>query len=303
MTDSGVDCVTGAFGFSGHAIAERLLGTGRQVRTLTGHPERAASKPGIEVLPLSFSNSDQLVASLTGVNTLYNTYWIRFERAGVRFSDAVANSQFLLDAARQAGVSKIVHVSITNPNLDSPYPYFAGKAEVEQALSELGVSYTILRPAILFGPRGILLNNIAWLLRHLPVFAIGGRGDYRIRPIHVDDLADLAVASATEQGSDMVDAVGPERPTFEEIVAMLKNAVQSRSLVVDFPAPLLPALSGVLGFFLRDVLMTRDEYLSMADGLADTSGPPTGATRLSEWVAANADTLGKSYLNEVKIHF
>jgi uncharacterized protein YbjT (DUF2867 family) len=303
MADSGLDCVTGAFSFSGHAIAERLLSSGRQVRTLTGHPERADNDSAVEVMPLRFADFDKLVASLDGVTTLYNSYWVRFEHGGVRFADAVANSRTLFEAARQAGVSRIVHVSITNPSLDSPYPYFAGKAEVEQALSESGVPYTILRPAILFGPRGILLNNIAWLLRHLPAFAIGGRGDYRIRPIHVDDLAELAVSSASKQGSDIVDAVGPERPTFEEIVDMLTHAVGSRSLVVHLPGPLLPPLSAVLGLFLRDVLLTRDEYLTMAAGLADTSGPPTGATKLSEWVAANAQRLGRGYLNEVKIHF
>ena len=303
MPDTGLDCVTGAFSFSGHAIADLLLGAGRQVRTLTGHPERADRDSGIEILPLSFSNFDELVASLNGVTTLYNTYWIRFERAGTRFSDAVANSRTLFEAARQAGVSRIVHVSITNPSLGSPYPYFAGKAEVEQALTKSGVPYTVLRPAILFGPRGILLNNIAWLLRHLPVFAIGGRGDYRIRPIHVDDLAELAVSSASKQGSDVVDAVGPERPTFEQIVDMIKDAVGSRSLLVHLPGSLLPPLSAALGVFLRDVLLTRDEYLSMASGLADTPGPATGTTKLSEWVASNAHALGRNYLNEVKIHF
>ena len=303
MTDTGLDCVTGAFSFSGHAIADLLLKRGRHVRTLTGHPGRAASDTGVEIRPLRFSDFEELVGSLRGVKTLYNTYWIRFEHAGVRFSDAVANSKLLFDAAKQADVDKIVHVSITNPSLESPYAYFRGKAEVEQALSESTVPHTILRPAILFGSRGILLNNIAWLLRHIPVFAIGGRGDYRIRPIHVDDLAELAVASASKHEGEVLDAVGPERPTFEEIVDMLKQGVKSRSLVIHLPGSVLPPLSHALGIFLRDVLLTPDEYLSMADGLADTPGPSTGDTKLSEWVAENADVLGGGYLNEVKIHF
>lgn len=303
MHDTGLDCVTGAFSFSGHAIANRLAEAGRRVRTLTGHPERTDGKSAIEVFPLCLANTDSLVDSLSGVTTLYNTYWIRFERAGIRFSDAVLNSKNLFDAARRAGVSKIVHVSITNPSLDSMYPYFAGKAQVEQALSESGVPYTILRPAILFGSRGILLNNIAWLLRRMPVFAVGGRGDYRIRPIHVDDLAELAVTSASRLSSEVVNAVGPESPTFDEIVSMLKHAVGSRSLIVRLPGSALPPLSAALGMFLHDVLLTKDEYRSMAAGLANTPGPATGTTRLSEWVAANADDLGRTYLNEVRIHF
>ena len=67
---------------------------------------------------------------------------------------------------------------------------------------------------MLFDERGVLLNNIAWLLRRLPVFAIGGDGDYRVRPIHVDDLAALALEASRWPDDRIVDAVGPERPTF-----------------------------------------------------------------------------------------
>ena len=84
------------------------------------------------------------------------------------------------------------------PAPTSPWPYFRGKALVERALAESGLSYAVLRPAILFGGDGVLINNIAWLLRHLPVFAIGGRGDYRVRGIHVDDLAQLCLAKGAE---------------------------------------------------------------------------------------------------------
>lgn len=304
MRDTGLDCVTGAFSFSGNAVARALLNRDRRVRTLTGHPERAGpSDSDIQAFPLDFSSIDCLTSALDGVTTLYNTYWIRFEHSGLRFSDAVSNSKLLFEAARRAGLEKIVHVSITNPSLDSPYPYFRGKAEVEQALLESGVPYAILRPAILFGPRGILLNNIAWLLRHLPLFAIGGNGAYRVRPIHVDDLAELAASSATTSDNETIDAVGPERPTFEEIVAQIRRAVGSRAVVVHLPGTVLPPLSRGLGFLLRDVLLTSDEFFSMVNGLADTAGPPTGSTRLSEWVVNNAQCLGTSYLNEVHIHF
>jgi uncharacterized protein YbjT (DUF2867 family) len=194
-------------------------------------------------------------------------------------------------------------VSITHPSISSPYAYFRGKAEVERALAEVDVPYAVLRPAILFGGDGVLINNIAWLLRHLPVFGVGGRGDYRIRAIHVDDLASLAVAAGNERANTVIDAVGPERPTFFELVRLVRDAVGSRSLLVPVPGALVPVLASLLGLALRDVLLTGDEFRAMADGLADTDGPATGTVALSEWISANADSLGRTYANEIDRHF
>ena len=295
--------MTGAFSYSGSAIAGALTGSGRRVRTLTGHPERAHPGTGLDVRPLDFDDVLGLTASLEGASTLYNTYWVRFPHGGADFDRAVANSRTLFHAARQAGVERIVHVSITHPSISSPYGYFRGKAEVERALAEVAVPYAVLRPAILFGGDGVLINNIAWLLRHLPVFAVGGTGEYRIRAVHVDDLAALALAAGADRATTVTDAVGPERPTFMELVRLIRAAVGSRSAIVGVPGALVPPLASVLGVVLRDVLLTSDEYRAMADGLADTSGPATGSIALSEWVTENAASLGRSYANEIDRHF
>lgn len=301
--DTGLDVVTGAFSYSGAAIANALIANGRAVRTVTGHPQRSGELPDIEVRPLDFDDQLGLVESLRGVTTLYNTYWVRFAHRRIDHELAVANSRTLFLAARRAGVQRIVHVSITNPSIDAPYPYFRGKALVERALAESEVSYAILRPAILFGGNGVLINNIAWLLRHLPVFGIGGDGNYRIRGIHVDDLAQLCLDVAGGADDSVTDAVGPERPTFNELVATIRDAVGSRSLVVHVPGMVVPALSSVLGRALHDVLLTRDEYQAMAGHLADTDGPSTGSTRLSTWISERGDDLGVHYANELIRHF
>jgi len=270
--DRGFDVVTGAFSYSGAAIARELERSGRRVRTLTGHPERARSDSGIDVRPLDFDDPKGLTASLEGAITLYNTYWVRFPRGDVDHDRAVANSRTLFHVARRAGVERIVHVSITHPSILSPYGYFRGKAKVERDLAEVGVPYAVLRPAILFGGDGVLLNNVAWLLRHLPVFGVGGKGDYRVRPVHIEDLAGLAVAAGAAR---------------TQTVAGL----------------LVPPLATLLGLVLRDVLLTGEEYRAMAAGLADTEGPATGTIAVSEWIGANADSLGRTYANEIDRHF
>jgi NADH dehydrogenase len=301
--DTGLDVVTGAFSYSGRAIAARLLDRGRAVRTVTGHPRSAGVATPIDVRPLDFANRSALVHDLAGATTLYNTYWVRFAHGSTTHAQAVENSRTLFLAAKEAGVSRIVHVSITNPAIDSPYPYFRGKAVVERALADTGVPYTILRPAILFGNDGVLVNNIAWLLRRLPVFAIGGRGRYRIRPIHVDDLAGLCVKAAADTENATVDAVGPDRPTFNELVHAVRSATRSRTAIVHVPGLLLPPISSVLNVALRDVLLTSDEYRAMSDGLADTDGPATAPTSIMRWLTEQASTLGTRYANELQRHF
>ena len=301
--DTGMDVVTGAFSYSGRAIAQRLLDRGRTVRTLTGHPQQGNPAQEIQVRPLDFSDTPTLVRNLEGATTLYNTYWVRFAHGSASHAQAIENSRTLFHAARRAGVQRVVHVSITNPTIESRYPYFRGKALVERALAETAVSYAILRPAILFGNDGVLINNIAWLLRRLPVFAVGGRGEYRIRPIHVDDLANLCITAAGQPENSIIDAVGPERPTFVELVSAVRAAVGSRARIVRVPGALLPPLSSLLNRALHDVLLTKDEYHAMADGLADTEGPTTAPTALGDWLVEHSASLGTKYANELARHF
>lgn len=301
--DTGLDVVTGAFSYTGAAITRWLTEGGRRVRTLTGHPERADARNGVEVRPLDFDDPARLVTDLAGASTLFNTYWVRFPYRGVDHDLAVENSRTLFRAAQRAGVRKVVHVSILHPDAASPYSYFRGKALVERALAESGLPHAVLRPSVLFDERGVLLNNIAWLLRRLPVFAVGGDGSYRVRPIHVDDLASLAVEAAEWPDDRVVDAVGPDRPTFEHLVETVRAAVGSRSPIVHVPGTVLVGASKLLGAVLGDMLLTPDEYRSMTDGLADSDAPSTGIVDLTSWIAEHGHALGRHYSSELDLHF
>jgi uncharacterized protein YbjT (DUF2867 family) len=299
-----LDVVTGAFSYSGAAIAGQLLARGRMVRTLTAHPGRAPTGTPVEVRPLDFTRPDELRRSLAGAHTLYNTYWVRFAHGRVSHETAVANSRLLFTAAVAAGVRRIVHVSITNPSLTAADSYFRGKAQVEQALADSGVpSHAVARPAVLFGGDGVLLNNIAWLLRRLPVFAIGGNGNYRLRPIHVDDLAALCVDLGTRTDTVTLDAVGPDSVTFRQLVEAIRTAVGSRSVIVPVPGTTIPVVAGVLGLVLRDTLLTAAEYRSMAAGLADSTAPTTGRIAVTEWIREHGEELGRHYASELDRHF
>ncbi len=295
---SPVDVVTGAFSYSGAALAAELHRRGRTVRTLTAHPARHTGPgPRVESWPLDFTE-ESLRSCLTGTHTLYNTYWSRFPETGTTYDAAVANSRTLFRVASQVGVRRIVHVSITNPDLASPFPYFSGKALVERDLAACGVPYAIARPAFLFGNGGVLINNMAWMLRHLPVIPVGDGGAYLMRGMHVADLAGLCADLADGPDGVCVDAVGPDRMTFRELLGVVRDAVAPKTPIVAVPGRLLIAGARLLIPVLRDQLLTGDEYRAMASGLADSQAPATGATSFRTWVEQQAPRLGRRYLND-----
>jgi NADH dehydrogenase len=300
----GFDVVTGAFGYTGRYIAERLLEHGRRVTTLTGHPARPNPfGERMRVAPMDFRDPAGLREHLRGATTLYNTYWVRFPRGAVTFERAVANSGVLFEAARDAGVERIVHVSITNPSADSPFPYFRGKAAVERLLAASGPSYAIVRPTVIFGKQDILINNIAYVLRRLPVFGVPGSGEYRLRPVAVEDVAELCARSAEEPTGSVVDAVGPETYTFEGLVRLIARAIRSRAWIVHVPPSAALLATAAVGRAVGDVVLTRDELGGLMAELIVSDGPATGSRSLAEWLRAHADVVGARYASEVSRHY
>jgi len=296
--------VTGAFGFTGRYIARRLLAEGRRVLTLTGQPQQASPfGREVSVAPFSFDDPVRLASSLRGAAVLYNTYWVRFDWGGESYERAVENTRALFAAAREAGVRRVVHVSITNPSEDSPFAYFRGKALLERELRESGVSHAILRPAVVFGPEDILINNIAWIVRRFPFFAVPGDGRYGLQPIYVDDLAELAVANGSGSEDSTLDAVGPEIFGFEELVALIASSIGRRVRVFHASPGTAHALTRVLGRLVGDVVLTREEIDGLMAGLLVSSAEPTGTTRLSDWLRANAATVGRRYASELARHY
>jgi NADH dehydrogenase len=299
------DLVTGAFSYSGSHIAQRLLDTGRQVRTLTGHVNRAHPLQGeVEALTYRFDDPVALARSLEGVSTLYNTYWVRFDRGQTTFANAVEHSRMLFFAAHRADVERIVHVSITNASIDSALPYFRSKALVEYALAQTGTPYAIVRPTWLFGgQRDVLVNNIAWILRRLPVFALPGSGAYPVQPVHVDDLARICVEAAGVDDDLVIDAAGPEQMPFAKLVALIQTAVYNHGPVISLPPVLMAAAARAFGLLVGDVVLTPDEITGLSSGLLISHDPPRGLIAFSHWLDQHATSVGSSYANELHRHF
>jgi NADH dehydrogenase len=304
MGNAGISVVTGASGYTGKYIARLLLGRGDRVVNLTGHPERPHEfGDKVRNVSLQFDRPEELARSLKGATVLYNTYWVRFPYRDVTYATAVNNSRTLFDAARKAGVRRIVHVSICNPSEDSSLGYYKGKAEVEIALRDSGVSHAILRPTVIFGKEDILINNIAWMLRRFPVFAVPGDGEYRIQPIFVEDMARLAVEAADKTDNIVLDAVGPEIFAFNDLVRLIAIKIGRKPRLVHAPDAVVFLLTSLLGPFVGDTLLTWEEIKGLVSGLLASSRLATGPTRFSRWLEENAANVGLRYSSELARHF
>ena len=293
-----MDVVTGAFSFTGRYVAARLLELGRAVRTLTRHPQSASPFGArVEAFPLDF-DLNTLAERLRGADTLYNTYWIRSPRGNLTFERVLDNTAILLDAARQAGVRRVVQLSVSNASASSPLPYFRGKALAEEALSSSGLSYAIVRPLLVFAREDVLVNNIAWLLRRLPLFVVPGSGRYTLQPVAVEDVAELAVEVGSGTEPTVMDAAGPDIFSFEEFVRLVREAVGSRAAIVHGSPRLALGLSALTGKILRDTLVTRAELAGLMQDLLTSQAAPTGTRRFADWLGENADSVGQSYVSE-----
>ncbi len=295
--------VTGSFSYSGKYITHRLIARGDEVITLTGHPNRPDPFGGrVKSYPLDFEISS-MVQSLQGVETLYNTYWVRFDHGTNTQSLAVENTRKLVKAAAEAGVQRIVHISITNPSLESKLPYFHGKALNEQAVRESGLSYAILRPTVLFGNEDILINNIAYLLRRFPLFAMPGDGKYLLQPVFVDDLAELAVEAGSSKNNLIWDAVGPDIFSFKAMTQMIGISINCSRPLIAVPASLALAASKAISAFVSDVVLTQDEVDGLMAGLLVSTEQPRAKTHLGDWLKANKKIIGLNYASELNRHY
>jgi NADH dehydrogenase len=301
------DLVTGAFGYTGSRIASRLIASGRAVRTMTrrtviDHPLAGR----VATVPYDFTAA-ALGDALAGVDTVYVTYWMRFPRGSSTWEQMVDNVAQLADAAADAGVRRLVYISVANARHDASTAYFRAKAAAEDAVRAAAsdsLSVAVVRPTLLYGPADILINNMAWSLRRLPVFGIPGDGEYRVQPVHVDDVADMCIRLADEGGDLTVDAAGPETLTFNELVATVRGAVRSRALAVHLPVPLVLATTRLMGLVVRDIVLTRDEITELMESLLVAGDHATTCpTRFSAWIMAHGRDIGRRWNSELARNF
>jgi NADH dehydrogenase len=299
-----MDVVTGSFGYIGKYITKELLGKGHEVKTITTHPE----KPNpfgekVKASLFNFDNPSELIRYLEGCETLFNTYWVRFNYRQWSFDKALENTRTLFACAKKAGVKKIVHISVTNPSVEDQLPYYRGKALQEKELIKSGVDHTIVRPTLVFGKEDILVNNIAWTIRKFPVIPIFGSGEYQVQPVFVEDLAAIAVEAGMSGGMRLIDAIGPETFTYAGFLKLIAKELHRRVTFIHTPPSLGIALGNCIGLLVKDVVLTKDELRGLMANKLISSQEPNGKTRFSDWLHINRESIGTEYTSELQRHF
>jgi len=299
-----MDVVTGSFGYIGKYITRELLEIGHEVKTITTHPNKPNPfGESVKASRYNFEDPNKLTHTLEGCDTLYNTYWVRFNYRTWSFDKALSNTERLFHCAKRAGVRKIVHISVTNPSENDVLPYYKGKALQEKALKELGVSYSIVRPTLVFGKEDILVNNIAWTIRKFPVVPIFGSGKYKVQPVFVEDLAAIAVGASRFEGSQIIDAIGPETFTYDEFLRLIAGEL-NRKVAFIHTSPSVGILLGkMIGLFVKDVVLTNDELRGLMMNKLTSNQSPNGKVFFSDWLSDNEGSIGKKYTSELERHF
>ena len=229
---------------------------------------------------------------------------MRYTVSGQGFAHtlAVKNSKKLFLAAKEAGVGKIVHVSVANPDKAPDWAYFRGKVIVEEFLKKTGVSHSIVRPTLLYGhQQDVLVNNIAWLLRHLPFFGMFGDGKYPVQPIYADDVANICIDQGQLSENTVVDAAGPDTFEYREFLDILSKGMGRRNILIPIPDWLTLMVGQLMGLLLQDIVITEAEIRGLRQGLAASSEEPLGTTSFRDWAEENGDDLGRIYRNDIKI--
>ena len=299
-----MDVVTGSFGYIGKYITRELLDRDYEVRTITTHPE----KPNpfgdqVKAFPYNFENPAALTHSLAGCETLFNTYWVRFNYRDWSFDQALKNTKTLFSCAKNAGVEKIVQISVTNPSEDDPLPYYRGKAYQEKTLKDTGVEYVIVRPTLVFGQEDILVNNIAWTIRKFPIVPIFGSGGYKVQPVFVEDLATIAVDASRTSGSQTIDAIGPETFTYQAFLRLIAKELNRKITFFHTPPSIGILLGKIIGLFVKDVVLTKDELRGLMANKLTSNQEPNGKTLFTDWLRDNKRSIGIEYTSELNRHF
>ena len=140
---------------------------------------------------------------------------------------------------------------------------------------------------------------MAWALRHLPVFGVFGNGQYKLQPIYVDDLAQLAVEQGKRSDNVTVNAIGPETFTYRGLVEVIGQIIGKRRPILSVPPDVGYAVSWLIGKIVGDVMITREEIKGLMDNRLCVDAPPAGSTKLTEWARERSASLGLHYTSEL----
>jgi len=241
--------VGGCTGLVGRAVL-REFGPTHRIRSLHRRPTEAEASGGVEVVAGDAREIADWGPYLRGVDTVLNLAWYREPRHRhfVRLADGLLR---LVRDAEAAGVRRFVHVSVPDapPRMETDLPYLAQKRRVDRAIEASRLSYAIVRPTMLFGPRDVLLTVMLRTIQRYHRFPMFGDGLYHVSPIATGDLAAILRREGERGARTNVMVGGPERWVYRDLTDAMFRALGRSPRYVR----LSPANSVRLASFLERV--------------------------------------------------
>ena len=209
--------VFGGTGFLGHRVVQRLLGYEFLIRAASRHPERTAAlfsdvQLGIESIRADINDDRSVAAAVAGVEGVVNAVSLYVEGGHETFHSVhVTAAARVARLAREAGVERLIHVSGIGSEAESASPYIRSRGEGEKVVREAFPAATLIRPSVMFGRGDAFVGPVARMLRHLPVFPLFGRGQTKLQPAYVEDVAEAIARAMQTTPSRMCYELGGPR--------------------------------------------------------------------------------------------
>ena len=272
--NSQLDSVTvfGGTGFLGRAIVERLLAEGLAVRVAARHPDKAAA--GAQAVYADLCDESSLASAIEGAQAVINAVGLYVEKGAETFE--AVHETGALNLARQAAaqnVERLVHVSGIGADPRSASSYVRARAKGELLVTEAFPRATILRPSVLFGPQDSFLNALASIAARMPFLPLFGRGNTRLQPVYVGDVAEAALRALThpEAAGKTYELGGPEVYSYRALVKLVLARSKRRRLLLPLPFPVWQALAA-LASLLPSPPLTRAQVVLMKQDNVVTKG-------------------------------
>ena len=280
--------VFGGTGFLGHRVVQRLLERDFSVRVASRHPERTAAlfpdvKLGIESIHADINDDRSVAAAVAGVEGVVNAVSLYVEGGHETFHSVhVTAAARVARLAREAGVERLIHVSGIGSEADSASPYIRSRGEGEKVVRDAFPAATLIRPSVMFGRGDAFVGPVARMLRHLPVFPLFGRGQTKLQPAHVEDVAEaITRAIHTAQPRMYYELGGPRIYAYRSLLEMLARHLGKKPLLVSMPFGLWHALASVAEMLPGPPITRNQVELMQIDSVASPGAPGFDDLRIS----------------------
>jgi uncharacterized protein YbjT (DUF2867 family) len=274
--------VTGASGYIGSHITNRLAEQGKPVRAMVHNLEQAKEEGRLAGLEIDWIQGDvtkpeTLNSVMDGATLVIHTVAIAIEKGRATYEDInYRGTVNVLEAAKNAGVHRFINMSQLGADPDLPYRFLASKGKAQEAVANSGLDWTAFRPSVVWGPEDEFANTFARLVPLSPIiYPIVGDEESKFQPVWVEDVVTSFVKSIDEPNTigKEFELGGPEVLTLEEIERRTLNAVGANRIMIPFPMPILRLIVALMEAALPNPPVTRSllELLAVSNVTSDNA--------------------------------